>query len=91
MPILEAAYATPGVAAQRKADKQVSKGSGCIDTINAFATGSITFYVSITQTVTSARPANTQSDKYAVTVVSSGGGWQVDSIELSNLGNFGNS
>ena len=37
MPILESAYATPGVAGQRTADKQVSKGSGTIDSIYAFA------------------------------------------------------
>jgi len=87
MPILESAYATPGVAAQRKADKQVSKGSGTIDQIYAFATGTITFYVTITQTVTPAQPAGARSGKYAVTVVSSSGGWQVNSIELSSLGN----
>ena len=87
MPVLESAYDTPGVAAQRTAQKQVSKGSGTIDTINAFATGSITFYVTITQRVTSTQPATTQSGKWAVTVISSGGGWQVNDIELSSLGN----
>jgi hypothetical protein len=87
MPVLESAYATPGVAAQRKADKQVSTGSGTIDVIRAFATGTITFSVTITQKVTSTQPASTQSAKYAVTVVSSGGGWQVNDIELANLGN----
>jgi hypothetical protein len=87
MPILESAYDTPGVAAQRKADKQVSKGSGTIDSIHAFATGTITFYVTISQQMTSTQPANTQSSQYAVTVVSLGGGWQVDGFELSSLGN----
>jgi hypothetical protein len=87
MPRLESAYDTPGVAAQRTAQKQVSKGSGTIDTINAFATGSITFYVTITQQVTSTQPSSTQSGQWAVTVVSSAGAWQVNDIELSNLGN----
>jgi hypothetical protein len=87
LPVLESAYATPGVAALRKADKQVSKGSGTIDTITAFATGSITFNVTITQKVSSTQPATTQSAEYAVTVISSGGGWQVNVFELSNLGN----
>lgn len=87
MPVLMSAYATQGVAEQRTADKQVSKGSGTIDTIYAFATGSITFYVTITQQVTPAQPSSTMSGKYAVTVVSSGGGWQVNDIELSSLGN----
>ena len=87
MPILESGYDTPGVAAQRTADKQVSTGGGTIDTIHAFATGSITFYVTITQKVTSTLPASTKTSQYAVTVISSGGGWQVDDIELSSLGN----
>jgi hypothetical protein len=87
MPKLESAYDTPGVAAQRTAQKQLSKGSGTIDTIDAFAPGSITFFVTITQRVTSTQPATTQSGKWAVTVVSSGGGWQVNDIELSSLGN----
>jgi hypothetical protein len=87
MPILESGYDTPGVAAQRTADKQVSTGGGTIDTIHAFATGSITFYVTITQKMTSTQPASTKTSQYAVTVVSSGGGWQVDDIELSSLGN----
>jgi hypothetical protein len=85
--ILESEYATPGVAGQRTADKQVSTGSGTIDTIHAFATGTITFYVTISQKMTSTAPANTQSSQYAVTVVSSGGDWQVDGFELSTLGN----
>lgn len=89
--VLKSAYATPGMAAQRKTDKQVSTGSGTIDSIHAFATGTITFYVTITQKVTSTQPATTKSGQYAVTVVSSGGGWQVHDIELSSLGNFGNS
>jgi hypothetical protein len=85
--ILESEYATPGVAGQRTADKQVSTGSGTIDTIHAFATGTITFYVTISQQMTSTKPANKQSSQYAVTVVSSGGDWQVDGFELSTLGN----
>ena len=36
LPVLESAYATPGVAAQRTGQKQVSKGSGTIDSIRSF-------------------------------------------------------
>lgn len=89
-------YSTPGVAGPRAADKQVSAGSGTIDSIRSFGTApnapvSITFVVTINQQVTSTQPAKTASAQYAVTVVSSGGTWRVNDIELSSLGNLGNS
>ncbi|HVT67509.1 MAG TPA: hypothetical protein VHF26_07165 [Trebonia sp.] len=82
-------YGTSGVAGQRTADKQVSTGSGSIDSIRSFGTGptSITFLVTITQKVSSTQPATTTTPQYAVTVVSSGGSWQVNDIELAQLGN----
>ena len=87
---LKNGYSTPGVAGPRVADKQVSTGSGTIDSIKSFATGpvSITFAVTINQQVTSTQPPTTApAQQYAVTVVSSGGAWQVNDIELSALGN----
>lgn len=87
---LKNGYSTPGVAGPRVADKQVSTGSGTIDSIKSFATGpvSITFVVTINQQVTSTQPPTTApAQQYAVTVVSSGGAWQVNDIELSALGN----
>ena len=86
---LKNGYSTPGVAGPRTADKQVSTGSGTIDSIRSFGTGptSITFVVTINQQVTPAQPTSTQSNQYAVTVVSSGGAWLVNDIELSQLGN----
>ena len=39
------------------------------------------------QQVVPANGANTSPSQYSVTVVSSGGGWQVNNIELSSLGN----
>jgi hypothetical protein len=84
-------YSTAGVAGPRVADKQVSTGSGTIDSIKSFATGSgpvsITFVVTINQQVTSTQPTNTESNQYAVTVALSGSTWQVNDIELSALGN----
>jgi hypothetical protein len=66
----------------------VSTGSGTIDSIRSFGTGSITFVVTINQQVTSTQPASTAPpQQYAVTVVSSGGTWLVSDIELSQLGN----
>lgn len=85
---LKNGYSTPGVAGPRVADKQVSTGSGTIDSIRSFGNGpTITFLVTINQQVTSTQPVTTQSNQYAITVASSGGAWQVNDIELSRLGN----
>ncbi len=87
---LENDYGTPGVAGPRAADKQVSTGSGTIDSISSFGSGnptSITFLVTISQQVTSTRPAKSMTGQYTVTVVSSGSAWQVNDIELSGIGN----
>jgi hypothetical protein len=89
--VVKSGYSTSGVAALRTADKQVSSGTGTIDSIQSFAAGpSITFFVTINQQVTSTQPASTQSNQYAITVASSGGAWQVNNFELSKLGNTGN-
>jgi hypothetical protein len=86
---LESGYSTAG-AQQRTADKQVSTGSGTIDSIRSFGSGptSITFVVTISQQLTSTQPATTAPpSQYTVTVVSSGSAWLVNDIELSSLGN----
>jgi hypothetical protein len=88
--ILQSGYSTAGVAGPRVADKQVSTGSGSIGSIRSFGADpvSITFVVTINQQVTSTQPATTApAQQYAVTVVSSGGTWQVNDLELSQLGN----
>jgi hypothetical protein len=86
---LENDYGTSGVAGPRIADKQVSTGSGTIDSISSFGAGPvITFVVTITQQVTSTQPATTPPpQQYAVTVVSSAGTWQVNDLELPAVGN----
>jgi hypothetical protein len=87
---LKNGYSTPGVAGPRTADKQVSTGSGTIDSIRSFGAGqakTITFVVTINEQVTSTQPTTTQSPQYAVTVASSGGAWQVTDLELAQLGN----
>jgi hypothetical protein len=87
--VLKNGYSTAGVAQPRAAEKQVSTGSGTIDSIRSFGTGptSITFVVTINQQVTPAQPGSTGSSQYAVTVISSGGTWLVNDLELSTLGN----
>lgn len=86
---LENDYGTAGVAGPRAADKQVSTGSGVIDSISSFGGNptSITFLVTISQQVSSTQPAKSMTGKYNVTVISSGNAWQVNDIELSGLGN----
>jgi hypothetical protein len=92
---LKNGYSTPGVAGPRAQDRQVSTGSGTIDSIRSFGTGqtsatgqpSITFLVTINQQVKSTQPTSTAANQYAVTVVSSGSAWLVNDIELSKLGN----
>jgi hypothetical protein len=82
-------YGTPGVAGPRAANKQVSTGTGTIDSISSFGSSptSITFLVTIGQQVSSTQPAKSMTGQYSVTVVSSGNAWQVNDIELSGLGN----
>lgn len=87
---LVSGYGTSGVAGPRAANKQVSTGSGTIDSIRSFGAGptSITFVVTISQQVTSTQPATTAPpSQYTVTVVASGSAWLVNDIELSSLGN----
>ena len=86
---LENDYGTSGVAAPRTADKQVSTGSGTIDSISSFGGSptSITFLVTIAQQVSSTQPAKSMTGQYTVTVISSGNTWQVNDIELSGIGN----
>lgn len=79
-------------AAQQTANKQVSTGSGTIDSIRSIVTvpgqqTSITFTVTINQQVTPAQPGVTPSSQYAVTVTPQGTAWLVSDIELSSLGN----
>ncbi len=87
---LENDYGTLGVAGPRAADKQVSTGSGTIDSISSFGSTppiSITFLVTIRKQVSSTQPTKSMTGQYTVTVVSSGNAWQVNDIELSGLGN----
>ena len=89
---LEYTYETAGVAQARTAGKQVSTGTGSITRIDTFGAApgpvSITFVVSIDQKVTSNGATSSVPDNnYTITVVSSGGGWQVSDIELQGVGN----
>jgi len=84
---LQNSYATPGVAALRSAQKQISTSSGGIASIRSFGTGSITFVVNITQRLATTSGTTNSSKQYAVTLVSSATGWQVNDVELAGAGN----
>ena len=84
---LQNSYATPGVAALRSAQKQISTSSGGIASIQSFGTGSITFVVNITQRLATSSGTTNTSKQYAVTVVSDASGWQVNDVEIAGAGN----
>jgi hypothetical protein len=87
--LIKSGYSTAGTQGLRTTDKQVSTGSGTINSIRSFGTGptSITFVVTITQRVTGTQPTPAQSSQWAITVATSGGAWQVNNFQLSSLGN----
>jgi len=86
-PVIAQGYSVPGVATERSARKQVSAGTAVIDSLRAFGSSSITFVVTITERITSTAGQSQQAAQYAVTVVNSGGGWQINDIELASAGN----
>jgi hypothetical protein len=84
---LENDYATPGVAALRSTQKQVSTSSGGIASISTFGSGTITFVVNVTQQLGTTSGTTHTTKQYTVTVVSGPDGWQVNDIELAGVGN----
>jgi hypothetical protein len=85
--VIQSGYTAPGVAGLRNQEKQVAAGSAVISSIRSFGSDSITFVVTATQKITESRKTAQQVNQYAVTVASSGAGWQVNNIELASLGN----
>ncbi len=84
---LSAAYSAPGVSSLRATRKQVSSGVATIESIRGFGPDSITFVVQISERLTDVTGHSQHSTAYAVTLISSGTGWQVSAIELSTTGN----
>jgi hypothetical protein len=85
--VLAQDYSVPGVASVRTRKKQVSTGSAVINSLRAFGSSSITFVVTITEGITDTSGRSSVTAQYAVTVASSGTGWQVNDIELASAGN----
>ena len=83
---LRGLYATPGVAKIRTSQKQVSTGTAVINSLRAFGPSSLTFIVTGTQHLVTAKGTSNGSTQYAITVTGSGGSWQVNDIQLSSVG-----
>jgi len=83
---LRGLYSQPGVAKVRTDQRQVSTGTGVINSIRAFGASSLTFVATGTQHLTTSKGASSGSAQYAITVTGSGSSWQVDNIELSSVG-----
>jgi hypothetical protein len=84
---LARAYGTPGVASQRTQRKQVSSARTVINSIRTFGSGSLTFVVTIVQTIHSKQGKSQNTGQYAITLTGSGQNWLVNDIELASAGN----
>ena len=85
---LKNAYDLPGAVQARSSQKQVSTSTGGIASIRSFGAGSITFLVNIGQKLATTSGTTANTTQYAITVISSAGGWAVNDIELAKAGNF---
>jgi hypothetical protein len=83
---LAGVYATPGVAQVRTSQKQVATGTAVIDSLRAFGPSSITFVVTGTQHLVTAKGTTNGSSQYAITVTGSGTSWLVNDIQLAAVG-----
>ena len=84
---LARAYGTPGVASQRTQQHQVSSARTTINSIRTFGSGSLTFVVTIVQTIHTKQGKSQNNGQYAVTLTGSGQSWLVNDIELASAGN----
>ena len=87
MRTLARAYGTPGVASQRTQQHQVSSARTTINSIRTFGPGSLTFVVTIVQTIRTKQGKSRSNGHYAVTLTGNGQSWLVNDIELASAGN----
>jgi hypothetical protein len=83
---LQGVYSAPGVAKVRTSQEEVSTGTAAIDSLRAFGPSSLTFVVTGTQHLVTAKGTSNGSTQYAITVTGSGTTWQVDDIQLATVG-----
>ncbi|MDQ6936760.1 MAG: hypothetical protein M3140_03480 [Actinomycetota bacterium] len=84
---LARAYGTPGVASQRTRQQQVSSARTAINSIRTFSSGSLTFVVTIVQTMHTKQGKSQNGGHYAITLIGSGQSWLVNDVELASAGN----
>jgi hypothetical protein len=84
---LARAFGTPGVAGQRTQQHQVSSARTTIDSIRTFGSGSLTFVVTIVQTMHTKQGKSQNNGQYAITLTGSGQSWLVNDVELASAGN----
>ncbi|MDX6334434.1 MAG: hypothetical protein QOG05_1774 [Streptosporangiaceae bacterium] len=84
---LARAYGTPGVASQRTRQQQVSSARTVINSIRTFSSGSLTFVVTIVQTMHTKQGKSQNDGHYAITLIGSGQSWLVNDVELASAGN----
>ncbi len=84
---LARAYGTPGLASQRTRQHQVSSARTVINSIRTFSSGSLTFVVTIVQTMHTKQGKSQNDGHYAITLIGSGQSWLVNDVELASAGN----
>ena len=85
--VLESDFSTYGVAQQRKNSKQISTATAVVNSLRSFDASSLTFVVTISQHIQQVSGNTSPTGQYAVTVVNTGGPWQVDQIQPASAGN----
>jgi len=80
-------YGTPGVASQRTRQQQVSSARTVINSIRTFGPGTLTFVVTIDQTMHTKQGKSRSNGQYAITLTGSGESWLVNDVELASAGN----
>lgn len=80
-------YATPGVVAQRRKDKQVATATASVTGLRAFGSSSLTLVVKLAQTISGTAGTSSLTTAYAVTVTLVHGRWEVSDIQLASAGN----
>lgn len=81
--------AAPGRIDQRKRDQEVAQGSATIDSVKTFGPTSITFLITGHQQLTKTSRTTQVNQQFAVTVARVGTSWETYSVELSNIGQNG--
>jgi hypothetical protein len=86
---LAQAAATPGLLTQRTQAHQAATATASGAQIRDLTPGSVTLTLTIRQVITSTSGASTTATSLALTLIPSGGGWQVYDVEPAAAGNTG--